>query len=238
MPQNLTPIMNTPNQTQVDTKPPYVAYRTFSNFIKSLRESGIPNRIDRSVPALAGQSGATQSFLLATLRFLGFTTQDGTPTSALKELVAHPVNEKVIFEKTARENYKFIFNDAFKVETATEAELGEKFKEKDLSGQTIRKAVSFFVALCGAGGIKLSPHFPQTRGQGNGTSTRRYKKRIKTDDENSQPSAPPQAVAGIEDKLLDKFPKFDPTWPTELQTKWFESFEKFMASVKRGDTEK
>ncbi len=33
--------------------------------------------------------------------------------------------------------------------------------------------------------------------------------------------------------LLDKFPKFDPTWPHDLQLKWFEGLEKLISILKK-----
>jgi hypothetical protein len=32
-----------------------------------------------------------------------------------------------------------------------------------------------------------------------------------------------------EEKLLSKFPEFDPLWPEPIKTKWFECFERFMS---------
>jgi hypothetical protein len=41
-------------------------------------------------------------------------------------------------------------------------------------------------------------------------------------------ATPPRSTETIQDKLLAKFPSFDPQWPEELQKKWFASFEEFM----------
>src|SRR5438128_10488002 len=64
--------------------PPYVPYRTFRNFIDSLKQ-GIPARIDRSV--MSSMSGALQSQLTGALRYLGLITVSGQPTSYLPTLV-------------------------------------------------------------------------------------------------------------------------------------------------------
>ena len=31
--------------------------------------------------------------------------------------------------------------------------------------------------------------------------------------------------------LIDKFPNFDPTWPAEVQLKWFDGFERLMEAL-------
>ena len=126
------------------SKPPYVAYKTFTNFIASLRASGIPDRIDRSV--FPGMSGAAQSFLLAALRYLGLISDEGTPTALLKDLRDNPQNEKAALSKVIKEKYSFIFGGGFNIASATDAQLTEKFKEQGLNGSTIVKAVSFFTS--------------------------------------------------------------------------------------------
>ena len=220
-----------------EAKPPYVAYKTFTNFIKSLRESGIPDRIDRSV--FPGMSGAAQSFLLASLRFLGLITNDGAPTAILKDLVENPQNETIIFSKAVKEKYNFIFDGKFNVNSATGAQLTEKFKEQGLNGSTIVKALSFFTSLCEAAGIKTSPHIKGSRptGGANGGTRRVYKKRKSADEEaGCQPPATPPAAKSFQEILLAKFPDFDPKWDVETQKKWFENFERFMTSAKKAET--
>jgi hypothetical protein len=37
----------------------------------------------------------------------------------------------------------------------------------------------------------------------------------------------------LEQLLLSKFPSFDPAWPDEVKTKWFEGFNKLMEQFKK-----
>ena len=60
--------------------PPYVAYRTFRNFLVQLEKQGLPGRIDRSV--LSHKSGTVQSQLLLALEFLGLIPVDEIPVTA------------------------------------------------------------------------------------------------------------------------------------------------------------
>jgi hypothetical protein len=41
----------------------------------------------------------------------------------------------------------------------------------------------------------------------------------------------------VQEKLLDKFPEFDPAWDQELQKKWFDGFERFLAVIKKTEPE-
>src|ERR1700733_5151148 len=65
-------------EAKSEMKPPYVAYKTFANTLASLRESGLPDRIDRSV--FPGLAGGTQSFLMSALKFMGLIIGEGTPS--------------------------------------------------------------------------------------------------------------------------------------------------------------
>jgi hypothetical protein len=224
--------MKTENITK--SKPPYVAYKTFTNFIASLRASGIPDRIDRSV--FPGMSGAAQSFLLAALRYLGLINDEGAPTALLKDLRENPQNEKAALAKVIKEKYSFIFGGGFNITSATDAQLTEKFKEQGLNGSTIVKAVSFFTSLCDSAGIATSPHLKGKRAANGavGTTRRAYKKRKVSD---GVPPFVPQAITAtpktFQEILLAKFPDFDPKWDVETQKKWFENFERFMVSAKK-----
>jgi hypothetical protein len=218
------------------SKPPYVAYKTFTNFIASLRASGIPDRIDRSV--FPGMSGAAQSFLLAALRYLGLISDEGTPTALLKDLRDNPQNEKAALSKVIKEKYSFIFGGGFNIASATDAQLTEKFKEQGLNGSTIVKAVSFFTSLCETAGIQTSPHLKGKRlASGNGSTPRKYKKRKAAGEVPAGEAAPAPAQAKtFQEILLAKFPDFDPKWDADTQKKWFENFEKFMESAKKSES--
>lgn len=219
----------------IESKPPYVAYKTFSNFIKSLRESSIPGRIDRSV--FPGLSGAAQSFLLAALRYLGLISNDGSPTALLKDIVENPQNEKAALAKAVKEKYKFIFAGDFNINTATGAQLSEKFKEQGVNGSTIIKAVSFFTSLCETAGIQTSPHLKGSRlSNSNGSTPRKYKKRKPASENETGDVPPPPAAKTFQEILLAKFPDFDPAWDADTQKKWFENFEKFMESAKKAES--
>lgn len=226
-------------ESGTELKPPYVAYRSFANFIDGLRQTGIPDRIDRSV--MPGYSGAAQSFLLLALKFFRLITDTGSPTDALKKLVEHKGAEKAILADIVKRSYGFIFNDDFNLKAATEAQMLDKFRDTGLGGETVRKCLSFFLQICEASDIAVSPYLKsQQRQSSTGTvpspgrrpARRRKTENVRDDDNGGEPPAPARS---LQELLLEKFPAFNPEWPEAMQAKWFASFEQFMAAAKKSD---
>jgi len=177
-------------ETTAEPKPAYVTYTTFDAFVSGLRESGIPNRIDRSV--MDKLSGSNQSFLMGALRFLGLITDVGEPTQNLKDLIEGGDPKKAL-AKILHSSYAFLFSQDFNLKAATESQVTEKFREKGLSGDTIRKAISFFTLACDACGVTYSPHLKGKRGGGGRSNGVRKARKPKTDTpggENSFTPAP------------------------------------------------
>jgi hypothetical protein len=217
-----------------EAKPPYVSYKTFTNTIASLRESGLPDRLDRTV--FPGFSGTVQVFLLASFRFLGLTANDGVPTATLKDLINHPENEKTIFAKIIKEKYAFLFNGNFNINSASTGQVTEKFRETGLGGSTIIKSISFFTNLCEDAGVQISPHLKSAarsvRTPSNGPVRRAKKRKDADEPENEIPPPPIQLQAkSLNELLLEKFPTFDPKWDAETAKKWFENFAELMKAT-------
>jgi hypothetical protein len=161
--------MKEDNQTK---PPPYLSFTTFKNFLASLKNGVIPARIDKTL--MVGQSGATQSYLMSSLRFFDLIDSNGAPRPELKTLVTSEGDErKKIWKPIFEKGYKPIIGD-LNLETATVGMLHEKFSAQGLAGQTVKKCHSFFAAAAKEAGIPLAPQLePNTRGSGAG---RRRKK--------------------------------------------------------------
>jgi hypothetical protein len=215
-------------ETKENLRPPYVAYATLTNFINSMKETSVPDRIDKSV--LRNMSGANQSYLLSAMRFLGLIKENGQPTQSLITLVkASPDEAKGIWANLVQANYGFMFDGSINLESATEAQFQDKFRALDLNGDTLRKALSLFTLLAELAGIKLSPHLKGKRGPSGSTNgpRRTVTRRRSNDDPPPPPPAAPQTNS-LQEMLLKKFPDFDPKWDDETQKKWFSNFEQFM----------
>lgn len=181
------------DNTNKPAKPPYLAYRTFNNFTKGLRDSGIPDRIDRTV--MIGQSGMNQSYLLGALRFLNLTDAVGSPTDKLRSLVDAGDSDKDVLKQIVEESYDFIFQ-GLNIASATEGQLSELFREQGLTGETIRKCATFFTQITAAADIPISPHLKKANcGPGPGRPPRKKGMRGRTRKDlngtEDQPQTPP-----------------------------------------------
>ena len=213
--------------------PPYVPYKTFRNFIDSLRQ-GMPGRIDRSL--MGTLAGGTQAQLLSALRYLGLITEHGTPTERLTRLVHSEGSERQAALRDALTSaYPSLFDseDHFKLETATAHQFEEQFKRLNIRGDTVRKAQAFFIAAAKDADVPLS-RYVSGRGPGRPASKAPRPRvvnagRTSRKPDETPPSNPPAPQAPTwAQLLLSKFPSFDPAWSPEVQSKWFDAFDRLM----------
>jgi len=209
--------------------PPYSPYRSFRNYIDSLKQ-GIPARIDRSV--MPSMSGALQSQITATLRYFELITPSGVPTPALPVLVNSEGPERA---KTLRQllhsSYRFLFDKAtFDLMAATPRMLEEQFAHTGASGGTVDKCVMFFLAAAKEAQIELSPHLKNQRGNRD-YRTKTVSRTVRMPfsvDSASATNGFENSELSWEQMLLSKFPSFDPAWPDEVKSKWFDGFHRLM----------
>ena len=98
--------------------PPYVSYRTFRNFLEDLQQGGIPARVDRSYWG-DRFSGSTGTQLVATLRFLRLTDNEGMPTGRLRQLVSAKGPQRTdIMKQITYESFDFYFKGSIDLQTA------------------------------------------------------------------------------------------------------------------------
>src|SRR5258708_3411612 len=138
--------------------PAYVSYSFFIKFINGLRETHLPLQIDKSLMRTA--SGSQQSSMLASLRFLRLIDEDGKPTELMKQLVeASDQARPPLLKKMVESSYTFLFgSDQFPLDKASGQQVVEKFRDQELTGSTVSKAIAFFLAIAKAADIKVSPH--------------------------------------------------------------------------------
>ncbi len=138
--------------------PAYVSFNAFLSFINKLRETSVPHRIDRSL--MGKQSGSLISALMAALKFFDLVDDAQRPTVLMRELVTVSDDErKVIFKQMFEQGYAAILGDPdFHLESATTAQLTEKFRDAGVSGSTIAKCIALFLNLAKAADITVSHH--------------------------------------------------------------------------------
>lgn len=178
-----------PEENGTKVTPPYLPHSSFKKFLESLKAGKIPSRIDKSL--LLGMSGSMQSWIISSLRFFDLIYENGTPTERLKELVDSEGEEK---KKKWRETLERAYGpiiEGLDLERATMLQLEERFKGK-LTGETVRKSISFFTAAAESVGIPLADHLkPKDRSSG----PRRIKR-------NRQASKGAEPEGGEEDEPL------------------------------------
>ncbi|MEE2822772.1 MAG: DUF5343 domain-containing protein [Acidobacteriota bacterium] len=162
--------------------PPYISYRTFSNFLSELRSRGLPSRIDRSI--MAHKSGTIQSQLLLTLNYLGLVRALGQPTDTLKKLVeSDDQQQRVVLRTILKTSYTFVFKSDIGLQAATSDQVEELFQKTGASGETIRRCIAFFLAAAKDCGIPISPYVKPHKRR---TEARRTKASIRKEEMSSK----------------------------------------------------
>ncbi len=228
-------------ETEIAQKlPPYVPFRSFMKLLDSLRVM-MPGRLDSGYMGAQKFSGSIASQVLTACRFLGLV-KGMEPEDTLKALsnLQGDQWEKTL-EKIIRTAYAPIFE--MNLENATESMLREKFKKAyGADGEVASKVIAFFVQACAKAKIPISPLITKKVRSGGTPRPRRRRESPSIGAEPNGAAAPfesttvpppaltsPAEVEWAKFRLLvDKFPRFDPTWPDELKKKWFETYEQFM----------
>lgn len=176
-------------QSEKKFTPPYgIAWRTFLNWLDKfgeLEKQGLaPPRIDRSF--LQGMSGNDQSYLMSTLR--GFDLMGPAPENTVNpELVklatASPKDRKTMVADLLRAHYSEALELAEAKETS--AKLEEVFRAHGVTGNTMRKAITWFMHAAQYADLPLSPHWnpPKPARGGVAPGSRRGTRRRKPQDE-------------------------------------------------------
>jgi len=152
--------------------PPYVAYKTLSNFLDRFKQ-GIPGRIDRGL--MGSMSGAAQSQVTTALRFLGMISENHIPNPIMTRYVSGEENDrKAALREMIERAYPFIFNSNFDISTATAHMLRENFvANTSATGETVSRCIAFFKDAATDAGIVVSPYILQKSARAVGSGARR-----------------------------------------------------------------
>lgn len=212
--------------------PPYISIKTFKGFLEGLRVNGVPGQIDRSV--MPNMSGGAQSSLITTLRYLRLMSKEGTPNEILGRLAkSQGADRQKVLQEIVTSSYPFLFGAGFDVKNATARQLEDKFNDAGATGATGKKCVSFFLGVAKEAGIPISTYLSNysKRAIRNVVSGKQRRQQVKPnqfqgDDGGGDTLDTPEA--SWLQMLMDKFPAFDPSWSEDVQTKWFDGFNRLM----------
>lgn len=216
--------------------PPYIPFQTFLTFLKQLKTDGLPPQIDKSV--LSKFSGGTQGQLKVALKTLGLM-DDNKPTDELEAMVnalETPEFEPLLLKMLQR-TYPYVF--AIDLKTATPTMFADAFKVTGAQEAVTRKCRTFFLHAAKRAGVSLGNRIltgtvPRTPSIGPKRKPKAAKPKADPPPDQSGNNADTNTTqtGGLVEKLLAKFPEFDPKWPDEIKAKWFAGFDQFMQSTK------
>jgi hypothetical protein len=217
--------------------PPYLPYRTFSTLLDRLRANVIPARIDRSV--VSSFSGAIQSQIFLTLKYLKLTNENGVPSELLDNLIkAKDDTGQKILKEIVVASYPFLFAANLDLKKLTADQLLDIFNKEGCSGETTRKAIAFFTAIAKEAGIELSPYLKRLKSRGSRGAGPKIKKEgeglQKEGGANNQPvHTLLTSNQGWQQQVLSKIPDFDPAWDVEERKAWYEMMARLIDDFKK-----
>jgi len=145
-------------------KPPYNSFRTFWGFIGTLATKPLPPQLDRSM--FDGKSGSDQMGLNFALQGFGLIASDEEKRAvkpALEEIVVADAEERKRLLGDLIKRY-YPKQVAISAANGTEDMLLDSFKDDfSLTGETRRKAATWFLHAMTEAGLAVSPHFPTVR---------------------------------------------------------------------------
>jgi len=139
---------------------PYTSWKTILNLIQKFEADGgvLPPRIDRSV--LGGSEGQ-KTQVMAALRFLGLMGENGEVTPLFQQFVSSDDKQRHVLVRDLLQRH---YPEATKLgkSHATTKQLEETFA--GLTGDTLRKAVTFYIHAAKFSAHPLSKHFKTPSG--------------------------------------------------------------------------
>ena len=227
--------MSTNGSTRARAVPPYVPYRTFRNFLESLK-SGVPARIDRSVweQRYSGSSGIQ---LMTALKVLNLVDEGGKPAEVLERLVGAEGDERRrILRAVLEAHYDPVFS--LDLSRATRAQFHEAFRSFGTKEGVLAKCEAFFIQAAQDAGIELSAFILArrhvTRRRAPASRSRAQPVERAAEPAASDPEAGRRSVARM---ILAKYPDFDPSWTSDVQARWLEGITKLYVGLAGGPPE-
>ena len=220
-------------QEQTSIVPPYVPYRTFQTFLEFLFDEGMPDRIDRTVWG-SRFSGSSGTQLMTALKVLSLIDTNGRPGQDLNDLVYAEGDAR---RSTLREVLERFYTPLFKLDLAraSKGQFHEAFRSFGTKEGVLTKCEAFFIRAAQSAGIEISKRILVGRHGANRGRNVPVLSRSRTSSTQSGASgkiAAPVSMDGdssgismklqLADRILSKYPDFDPAWDPAVQAKWLE----------------
>jgi hypothetical protein len=216
-------------------KPPYIAFRTLEDLIQRMSDDGAPPQIDRSY--LDNYSGGYGGQVIAALESLDLLEKNGGLKPRLKALIQGDASErKRLFAEILQERYPRVI-ELGKI-NATQQQHEDVFREMGVSGDTLRKAVAFYIKAAQFSGVPLSRNFKVPRVRSASGKPARPKPRPESTvnqggeggaggGAGGQPDLPDRIPAALRG-LLDKLPSEGEGWEKDDKDRFMTAFTAFI----------
>lgn len=148
-----TEVAQTNGQTRAQAAPaPYLPFLTFQGAIEAL-EQGIPKKLDRTI--WRTQSGIVQTQILMAFRFFDMVDDEDRPTGLLHLLVEDKENRPAALQSIMQSSYSALLkHDLTKMSPKM---VEDEMEQYNVTGETKRKAVTFFLKAAKFAGIPMHP---------------------------------------------------------------------------------
>lgn len=216
--------------------PPYAPYPSYKTSLKVMKDTLVPDRVDRSIWGNKF-SGSVVTQMLTTYKFLGLISSDGEPHQRLRKLVAALDTDQWATELRQVIETAYAPLLTLDLEKASATQFNERFRASyRAEGETARKCMTFFLQAAREAGISLSPFLvagskPRASSSGGKRKPRIVRKEAAASPEDLGDGGR-KDTPSMTATLLDKFPEFDPSWPDEIKKQWFSGFTELMNRTK------
>ena len=170
---------------------PYASYRGYNSFINGLRDTIVPNRIDRSV--FGSMSGGQAYSIIAALKSLNLIDENGKPHDSLTRLVESEGHErKKVLQQVLNSAFPSLWDGSIDLASATSGQFDEHIRSRfGAKGSTVDKVASFLIAAAADAGISLSPHLKKRKPSAPSASSRKSQKGRKQKGDGGHDDKPP-----------------------------------------------
>jgi len=217
---------------QKPESPPYVSFKTLLKFLEWLREDGVPTRLDRT---FWGErlSGAYGFQMMGGFRFLDLIDQNNRPQPDLELMAQDRESRRDIIGTRLVKCYHGALRD-LDLERASMGELQERFRVYHIEGETLRKALAFFIHAAEYCGLPLSPYITKgtrtvKRADATRKRTRPIRKPVSIIEPQHEPAAAEPARLPYDlhpciQGLLTDLVELGHRWTRETRERWMSTF--------------
>ncbi len=226
-------------------RPPYPPYSQWLRLLETLKDDfqrrQLPSRIDNSYLKKLKVNPSAESNLLSALAYLGLVDGEKQPTPALKGLLPLDGEDlKSALRDIVQESYGPMLRGLI-LHTVTPDHLAEKFRRGGSQDEVGRKGMTFFVRIAKDAGIRLSDQLKTRERQPSTRTPRRRAQQVSlapvpapqpSADPPDLPPADPSDNDDLTNRVLAKFPDYNPDWDETQVVLWRDSLALLLAEAR------